>query len=44
MFLHKETPLAVLLNGKSRRNKAKTADFILPVINAQQGLKVLKRD
>jgi hypothetical protein len=44
LFLHKETPLAVLLNGESCRDKTKTADLILPVIKAQNGLEVLKGD
>jgi phage terminase large subunit-like protein len=34
MLFQKKPPLAVLLNGISRRDKAETADLILPVINA----------
>jgi hypothetical protein len=44
MFFQEQPPFTVLLNGESRRDKAKTADFILPVVKAQQDLKVLKGD
>jgi hypothetical protein len=33
-----------LLNGKSCRDKAKTAYFVLPVINAQKSLEIAKRN
>jgi hypothetical protein len=40
MPFQKQPPQTVLLNGKSSRDKAKYADFVLPVINAQNRLEI----
>jgi hypothetical protein len=44
MTADKEAPVAVLLNGISRRDKAISGKTILPVIKAQNSLEVLKMD